>query len=350
MLATRAGPSGIDYRVLSVRLTSPRGEAHALQLAAALSSVDAAVDAFARVGLGMTLALGLALVVLQTYQARRLSARVGALTRHMAALREGNLSAVAPHELAGDEIAELSRVVEEATGRLRQAREAQDRLVADAAHELRTPLTLMRTSIDVALRRRREASELVASLEETRREVDRLARLSTRLLDLATAGRGHWDRQPCDLGQVVAEAAEAIRAEAEAKAVLVEVEAPAPLPALLDAHGIRQAVDNLLANAVKFSPQGGLVRVAVLREGELARVLVRDAGPGIPEAERERVFRPFERGDKRAPGAGLGLAIVREIARGHGGRAYAAPAERGAEVVLELPALPQGTWVARAAG
>jgi signal transduction histidine kinase len=336
-LVTRRSGDGRPHRVLSVALRDPKGRPFGLQLVAALTPVDSAVRSFYAVGAGMTLALAVVLVLIQTVLARRLSARVNALTTHMEALREGDLAARPPAADGRDEIAALARVVAEATGRLRQARDAQDRLVADAAHELRTPLTLMRTSIDLALRRRRETPELVEALEVTRREVDRLARLATRLLDLATAGRGSWDRAPGELVAVVEAAAEAIRAEAETKGVLVEVRAEGRVPALFDPNGIRQAVDNLLANAVRFSPPERTVTVRVWREGELARIAVSDEGPGIPEPERERIFQPFEHGKQREAGAGLGLAIVREIARGHGGRAFAGAPARGAEVVLELP-------------
>jgi two-component system, OmpR family, sensor kinase len=284
----------------------------------------------------MAAGLGAALFLLQSYLAHRLRRRVETLTGHMRALREGNLDAVAPPADGEDEIAELARVVAGATEKLRAARAAQDRLVADAAHELRTPLTLMRTSIDVALRRRRDAPELVASLEETRREVERLAALAARLLDLATAGRGAWDRAPGDLARVASDAAESARGAAEERAVLVTVDAAGPVPATFDAHGVRQAIDNLVANAIRFSPRGGEVKVRVERAGEVARIAVEDGGPGIAPADRERVFEPFER-EKASGGAGLGLAIVREIARGHGGRAYVDGSARGARVVLELP-------------
>lgn len=329
---------GVRYRILSVEVKNPYGKPHALQLAASLAGVDATVGEYYRTGVAMSLGLAALLVLLQTFLAARITRRVGALTGHMNALREGDLDAIPPPAPGDDELAELGRVVAAATEKLREARSAQDRLVADAAHELRTPLTLMRTSIDLALRRRREVPELVASLEETRREVDRLARLATRLLDLATAGRAAWDRQPGDLVRVADEAAEAARGEAEKKSVLVHVEAPRrPVEASFDPNGIRQALDNLLANAVKFSPPGQAVTVKVGRVDGLVRIAVVDRGQGIRPEDRERIFEPFERGQKGPGGAGLGLAIVREIARGHGGRAFAADARDGAEVVLELP-------------
>ena len=340
-LATRHGPQGERVRVVTVAVKDQDGKRYGLQLAASLEPADASVAAFRRTGLAVAFGLGAALVIVQGVVASRLARRVGALSRHMAALREGNLDAVPPEDTGGDEIAQLSRIVAEATERLRQARGTQERLVAEAAHELRTPLQLMRTSIDLGLRRERTQEELKGSLAEIRGEVDRLARLATRLLDLAAAERGQWDRAPGDVALVVREAAEAIRAEAEGQSVLVEVDAPEPVPAVIDQNGIRQAMDNLLGNALKFGPPGGTVRVDVRRQDGHARILVHDDGPGIPPDERDRVFEPFAQGRARTGGAGLGLSIVREVARGHGGRAYVADGP-GGNVVLELPLRVEG--------
>lgn len=330
---------GTRLRVLSMEVTTPKGVQNAYQLAASLRDVDAATTEFRRAGLGVAIAIAGFLCILQTFQASRLSRRVRALTQHMGSLRAGDLAAVPPPEEGKDEIGDLARVVASATEKLRLARSAQDRLVADAAHELRTPLALMRTSIDVALRRRRDESELVSSLEETRRGVDRLATLATRLLDLASAGRGAWDRKPGNLAEVVRDTAELIRADAEEKGVLVTVDAPPEVTAFFDEQGVRQAVSNLLENAVKFSTFGGTVAVTIRSLDGMVHVTVRDDGPGIPLESRERVFEPFHRGPGKAgrAGHGLGLAIVREIARGHGGRVYVADSDKGAALVLELP-------------
>jgi two-component system, OmpR family, sensor kinase len=336
-LMTRRLPDGLRVRVMSLEIYSPTGEAHALQLAASLAPVDATVAEFHRTGGAMALALGVALFLLQTFLATRLSRRVTALTGHMAALREGKLDAIPPRPEGKDEITDLTGVVAAATEKLRLARSSQDQLVAEAAHELRTPLTLMRTSIDLALRRHREGPELVAALEETRREVDRLAHLSTRLLDFATARRGAWDRTAGDLAAVARDAAEAARAAAEARHLIVQVVAPCPVPAVFDAEGLRQALDNLLGNAIKFSSPGTAITVAVGESDGIARIVVEDDGPGIPAEDRERLFLPFETGRIGPKGAGLGLAIVREMATGHGGKAYATDAPRGARVVIELP-------------
>jgi signal transduction histidine kinase len=116
------------------------------------------------------------------------------------------------------------------------------------------------------------------------------------------------------------------------------VDTPRPAVARVNATALRQAVDNLLSNALRFAPRGTPIRARLERHGETWRLSVRDEGPGIPEAQREAVFAPFHRVD-RGGGSGLGLAIVSEVLRQHGGRAFAeAPTSgQGACVVLELP-------------
>jgi two-component system, OmpR family, sensor kinase len=337
---TRRGPAGQRLRVFTVAVAAPDGKPHGLQLVASLQHADAAVQAFLRTGLAMSVGLGVVLFAIQGVVARRLTRRVGALSKHMSAVREGNLGSVPPPDAGRDEVGELSQVVAEATERLRRARLEQERLIAEAAHELRTPLQLMRTSLDLGLRRERTPAELKEFLGEVSGEVGRLARLANRLLDLATARRSAWDRAPGDLAAVARDAAEAIRAEAETRSVLFEVRAPEPVPASFDGNGMRQALDNLLANALRFGPAGGTVRVDVARSDGVARIVVHDDGPGIPPDDRERVFEAFQRGKGLGPGgsggAGLGLAIVREVARGHGGRAYVAEGS-GANVAIEIP-------------
>ncbi|HYO58129.1 HAMP domain-containing sensor histidine kinase [Archangium sp.] len=338
LLATRVLPDGTRLREVVVNVRSPQGELYALRLSALLAQVDGSVRSYYRVAFSMAASMGLLLLVLQTFFARRLSRRLGAITRHLTRLREGDFSQMPAPDGNPDEIGQLREVLAEATDRLSGAREAQDRLIADTAHELRTPLTLMRTRMDLALRRERGVEELRAAFREARGEVDRLAVLAGELLDLAAVGRGEWDRKKADLAAVVLQSVEAARAEAEVRGLLIRLEAPPREEAWFDPGGVRQAVDNLLSNALKFSPRGGEIRVRLWREQDWLRVSVADEGPGIPPAEREAVFAPFRRLCSGEPGAGLGLCIVREVARRHGGRAWVVPeTARGAEVVLELP-------------
>jgi two-component system OmpR family sensor kinase len=335
---TRALP-GRRERVLRLTVSRIPGENYVLEIVAGLHNVDAAVRAFYRVSLGVALLITAVLFAVHGVHARRLATRVRRLADHMAALREGDLDVAAPNDPIRDEIGELSSVVAEATGRLRAARGSQERLIADAAHELRTPLTLVRTSVDVALRRRRTTAELEATLCDVRDEIDRVATLATRLLDVAAAGQGAWDRSPGDLRDVAHDSVEAAVATAEERGVLVQLVAAEPVPASYHAGSLRQAIDNLLSNALRFAPAKSTIQVRIAPLGGGGGVIsVHDDGPGIPEAELERVFQPFRRAaPSPGSGAGLGLAIVREIAMKHGGRAYAARVPRGATVVIEIP-------------
>jgi signal transduction histidine kinase len=334
---TRDGPVGRE-RVLRVTVSRVLGEKYVLEIVAPLSHVDTAVRAFYRVTLGIALALAALLFLVHGVHARRLALRVRRLAEHIADLREGRLEADAPADAQSDEIGELSEVLAEATHRLREARAAQERLLADAAHELRTPLTLVRTTVDVALRRHRAASELEQVLLDVREEVDRIAQLATRLLDAAATGQGAWDRSPGDLAEIAREAVEAAYAAAEEREVLVELKAPSPVPAIFHAGGVRQALDNLLSNALRFAPPHStiVVRAWPLPTGG-GGLAVHDDGPGIPAAERERVFQPFHRLGPTG-GAGLGLSIVRRIAVKHGGQAFATePPGGGTTLVVEIP-------------
>ncbi|CAM3989302.1 HAMP domain-containing histidine kinase [Corallococcus sp. ZKHCc1 1396] len=344
VLATQVSADGNRWREVFVNVRSPDGERYGLRLLASLGQVDHSVASYFRLALSMAAVMGLLLLAVQTTLARRMARRLEAITLNLGRLREGDLAAPPEVDPGKDEIGQLSAALAEAMARVRGAREAQERLVADTAHELRTPLALMRTSMDLALRRERGADELRASLRDARAEVDRLAVLADTLLDMASAGRGAWDRKKGDLGLVLAQAVEGARAEAERRGLLVHLEAPDRAEAWFDAGSLRQAVDNLLSNALKFSPEGGEIGVRLTLDGGRYRVGVADSGPGIPVSEREAVFEPFHRvaDAESRPGVGLGLAIVREVARRHGGRAYVdAAVGQGTQVVLELPSAPR---------
>jgi signal transduction histidine kinase len=326
------GPGRV--RTLNVTVRSPRGEPYALQFEATLTQLDAASATFRRLSFAALLLTALVLVLAQSLQARRLRRRLAELTRHAEALRDGELEHTLQEERDRDELAELRAVLGHATRALRETRDARERFVADAAHELRTPLTLLRTNIDLALRRERSHEELKATLVELREEVVRLSQLSTHLLDLAAIPQIR-EREPVDLAALVAQAAESARGEATQRGLSLTTPAREPVLANVDSEAIRGALDNLLSNALKYAKSE--IALSVEATPEIFRVRVRDDGPGIPDHERELVFEPFHRARGAQPGAGLGLAIVRATARAHRGRAYVAEHACGAELVLELP-------------
>lgn len=330
---------GHRHRELVVGVKSPNGAPYALKLTASLAQIDASTDAFHRIALLSTLATVVVLVLAQGLQGRGLRHRLTALRSHLEAVRAGELEKRLEPDREGDEVSEVHEVLGQATERLQAVRDSRERLLADAAHELRTPLSLMRTRLDLALRRERSTDELKTALKETREEVVRLAELAGRLLDTASHGRP-LERAPVELRPLLEAAAAATTEAAAERHVTLTVEAPPSLIATLNADAVRQAIDNLLSNALKVAPERSTIVLAAGVQDGLVRVSVKDAGPGIPEAERETVFEPFHRLRGGPPGTGLGLAIVREVATRHGGRAFVAPSASGAEVVLEFPREP----------
>ena len=334
-LFTRDGHRG-RMRMVQTEVRSPTGETLVLELHTSLAPVSAVVRRFLLVGgLGWA-AVTLVLSALQVLWGRSLQRRLGRLRDHLALLERGALDTDAPDDRGHDEVGEVARVLAGATQALRAARDVRERLVADAAHELRTPLTLMRTRIDLALRRPRSQDELREALQATRDEVDRLGRLARQLLDLAAA-RVLEEREPCDLARLVEDSVASSAPALEARGGRMRLVSTGEARVVAEPIGLRQAVDNLLSNAVKFSPEGGEVEVRVETADGLCAVVVRDQGPGIPESEREAVLEPFRRLDRSVPGTGLGLSIAREVAQRHGGRVRFGRPDRGTEAVLELP-------------
>ena len=209
---------------------------------------------------------------------------------------------------------------------------AQRRLVADASHELRTPLTAARTNVDLVREGKLPDGEVTHALDEASVELDALTRLVSDLVELARGEERQLRLEDIQLDDLVASVVE--RAQARAPQVRF-VTALSPGLVKADPVLLERAVSNLLDNAVKYSPDGAPIEVSV-RGGE---VIVADHGPGIADEDLPRVFDRFYRAAaaRSKPGAGLGLAIVREAAEAHGGTASAESTSAGARFKLALP-------------
>ena len=217
-------------------------------------------------------------------------------------------------------------IVWRATARELAVAELQSDFVSAVSHELRTPLTSMRHLTELL-------EDGVVTSEEARgqyysllsQETRRLHRLVEALLDFARmeAGRYHFRFEPTDPGQLAADVVEEFKRERLANEFVVEVDAPAGLVCPIDRESLALAVWNLLENAVKYSGQCRAIRVAVERRGDRAAISVRDGGLGVAPHEQKAIFEKFVRGDSarasETKGAGLGLALVQRIVRGHGG-------------------------------
>ncbi len=246
---------------------------------------------------------------------------------------------------SGDELTRLGDSLNAMIGRLRTAVLRERRFVDDASHELRTPLANLHAELDLALSRPRSADELEAALRSALEESERLTRLAEDLLVLARADGGRLPvrRQPEALGTVLRETAARFEARASAAGVALDVRADGAIVGRFDADRIRQAVSNLIDNALSSTPAGGRVFIhGSERDGGLA-IVVEDTGTGFPADFLERAFEPFSRAEaargREAGGTGLGLSIVRVIVDAHGGTVSARNrADGGAVVEIRLPA------------
>ncbi len=225
-------------------------------------------------------------------------------------------------------------------GRLSEALGREREFVADAGHELRTPLAVLRGELELASRPGRSRAELAGAVERASAEAGHISRLAEDLLVLAgadEAARG----AVVDLGALVAQAVERSSARAAARGVALRLETEANLIARIEPHRVRQVVDNLLDNALRYAPPGSTVTVRARASGRALHLAVADEGPGFSPEFLPHAFERFRRADdargRETGGSGLGLAIVDAIARAHGGRASAANTGTGALVSVELP-------------
>ncbi len=241
-----------------------------------------------------------------------------------------------------DEVGHLARTLNAMLDRLEAGVEARERLVADASHELRTPLAAMRSELDVSLRYDALDHAARAVLGSVRDEVGRMARTVDDLLTLARADGGGLEVLPTpqDVGPLLRDAIRARATAARARGVRVALEG-GPVVLAVDGERFLRVVGNLLDNAIRFAAPGGDVRVVLWSRGGQGGVTVTDDGPGVPPDARDRVFARFSREDAargRQGGAGLGLAICREVVRAHGGRVWVQDADpRGSAFVVALP-------------
>ncbi|MGW7573160.1 ATP-binding protein [Streptomyces sp. NPDC054765] len=306
-----------EYHVATVALGGGRG---AVQVAQKFSETEDLLSALQQ----RTALLAAAVIALSGaggwWLARRITGRLVRLTSVAENVAEhGRLDVPVP--VAGrDEVARLGRAFDDMLGRLASAVQDQQRLVQDAGHELRTPLTSLRTNISL-LKRFDELppdarDELLADLAGEARE---LSDLVNELVDLAAGQRDDDPLSDVSLADVAEKAAASARRRTGREITVRTVR-----PAVVEGRpaALHRAVTNLLENAAKFDA-GGTEPIEVVVTG--ARVEVLDRGPGIADADLDRVFDRFYRAAaaRGLPGSGLGLAIVREIATAHGGHAFA---------------------------
>jgi signal transduction histidine kinase len=285
-----------------------------------------------------------AAVLLSALAGYLLSSRISHPLRALAdttdRMAEGDLSARATMDRR-DEVGQLSESFNTMAERIETTITTLRQFVADAAHEIGTPLTALQADLELA--------EAESSTDDERRLVRRALTQARRLEDLSTnllrlsrieAGDASLVIEPVDVMVLARQGADAVASAAEQAGLEFEVHiTDEPLVVLADSSKLQVVVENLLDNAVKFTPEGGRVTLDVHREASNAVVVVADTGVGIPEAERERVFSRFHRARNAAayPGSGLGLAIVRASVDRFGGVVTFESSASGTRFEVRLP-------------
>jgi signal transduction histidine kinase len=221
------------------------------------------------------------------------------------------------------ELRAMARQFNEMAAALAAVRQRQMTLLAAVAHELRTPLSALRLAT-AALPSGDRQGATDARLALVRRQVHGLERLVTDFLDTARMEAGQLDvrRQPTDIRAIVQNAVSLFGATSPAHRITVRLpDERVVVPC--DPGRLEQVMNNLVSNAIKYSPGGGRISVRIDAERDSVRLAVADEGVGIPEAERDGIFEPFRRGrgvERQVPGVGLGLYVSRRIVEAHGGR------------------------------
>jgi signal transduction histidine kinase len=282
------------------------------------------------------LAAALISLLVSVLVARRLSGPIRDVEQATRRIAAGDLDV----RLGGyppDEIGRLAQSVNHMAGRLQHLEAARAQFISEVSHDLRTPLTaikgLLVNLIDAAGPDERPPLEMVE------RETDRLIRLVNQLLDFSRwrGGRLELSRRPLDLGAVASAAVALSEGRACHRGVALSADIPPSLPEVVaDPDRLQRVILNLLDNAIKFTPGGGRVALAVAQRDEEIEVSVRDTGRGMSEEEQERAFEPYYRGE--GGGAGLGLTIARAIVEAHGGRmGIESSSDQGSRVWFTLP-------------
>lgn len=265
------------------------------------------------------------------------------LTELARALGQRRPSALEPLPVAGlpEEIAAMVGALNALIARLREVLNRQQEFMADAAHELRTPLTAVSLQAEL-LARAATPADATEGHAELRLGIERAARLVERLLTLARldTAEGRGDVSQIDFSALVARVAASVEPLARERRHALHLAVEPAVQIVGDEAQLESLVTNLLDNAVRHSPPGGRIAVQLVPRRRGVCLVVRDSGPGIPAAERARVFDRFYRlPGTEASGSGLGLAIARRVAELHGGSiSFADAPGGGTEVVVELPA------------
>jgi signal transduction histidine kinase len=292
-------------------------------------------------GLALTLLLGLAGGFVMS---RGMLSRVDAINRTTRRIMAGDLSQRIALRGSRDEFDQLAANLNAMLDQIERLLAGMRQVTDNIAHDLRTPLNRLRSRIELALMREPGRAEDRALLEETLADAEAMIGTFNALLEIARAEAGseRGAFEEVDLEALGRDLADLYRPLAEDKELTFEFQRSPGLRIRANRHLLAQALSNLLDNAVKYTPSGGRVRLAIERGPGGPTIAVTDTGPGIPQADRERVLQRFVRLDatRSTPGNGLGLSLVDAVAKLHGAELSLADNRPGLRISLAFRALP----------
>ena len=300
---------------------------------------DTILSAMVWIG-ALTLTAGVAAGVVAT---RRMLARMDLLNKVITRVTQGELTARVPSlaTQSADDIDRLGLGINAMLDRLAELVTTVRRISSDVAHELRTPLSHLQQKLEDA-KSSGNGAEVLFSIEAAQSKAHDILCTFDAILRLAEieAGTGRARFAPVSLGPLVERVIDAYRPDVEASGRRIEVPRLDLVEVIGDRDLLAQALANLLGNAMRHTPQGTVIRVEVVANGQIARLGVSDNGTGVPEAQRGRLLAPFVRLDnsRAVPGAGLGLSIVAAIATLHSATLTLNDAKPGLEVFIEFEA------------
>lgn len=336
-----SSPSVILYEARPVHLADGRGAVLVSRTThAILHDLYAVRLGIFRIFLGSVLAA----IVLSMWIGATIVRPLGRLQRESEAIldRRGRLKGGFTASVKRDEIGDLSRALERLTSRLETHQDFSEHFAADVSHEFRNPLASIRNAVEM-MASTSDPHERDRFLSMANDEINRMENLlgSLREITRIDARLDNEPLHPTDVTAVVRSVADGFRVRGASIPIVIEAAESRPLEARASEERLVQVFENVLENALSFTPAGGSVTVSIKRDGEMIRTAVRDSGPGIPEGNLSRVFDRFFswRDSSNGYHAGLGLAIVKAIVEGYGGRVTLQNhPDGGAELVALLPA------------